>query len=181
MHEDGGPLEDELEAVDSGELNPELPDVPEEDPVEDDVEIDLPELEDESLDEWDPEWGFLALSPPDYSYCAGWRTESMPRPSREEVAQALESLKRLWPDIAGEELADNTAPLAFTGRKFRRLVVCVFEDREAPWGGWDWLDRERRHAFTRLRAAVNEAIAPLGVDHIDFLVGVRPREEPADG
>jgi hypothetical protein len=64
-----------------------------------------------------------------------------------------------------------TRPVAFTGKKARRLLVQAEGEAIPPWGGW--FDRSteeaKRRTFTRFRSAVNKAIAPHEVDHIDFV------------
>ena len=100
-----------------------------------------------------------------------WRFEPATRPSPEGEAQAIQALRVNWPTIAGDALARATEPLALTGRKRRRLLVHVRADCTPPWGTWTHLaGGETRRTFTLLRRAVNEAIAPLEVDHIDFEV-----------
>jgi hypothetical protein len=96
---------------------------------------------------------------------------------REAVTSAvrskiLEFLRANWPAIAGTVLAGSTKPTAITGKKGRRLLVSVDEAASAPpWGTWTSLAKdERRRSFTEFRRAINEAIAPIEIDHIDFAV-----------
>jgi hypothetical protein len=98
-----------------------------------------------------------------------WNFDAKPMPDAGSVRTALAVLVKHWPTIVGAELGRMTKPLRFTGKKKRRLVVEAAAEQAPPWGGWDYLasGRERR-AFTRLRSAINQAIAPLEVDHIDF-------------
>jgi len=79
-----------------------------------------------------------------------------------------------WTEIAGPGLGAVTRPLAFTGKKARRLVICVEDTAIAPWGGWTCLssDESKRRSFTQFRRAVNDAIAPHEVDHIEFITSV---------
>jgi hypothetical protein len=101
-----------------------------------------------------------------------WDYESKIRPSSDQLAQTMEKLISQWNEIVGDELARVTRPLAFTGKKARRLLVQADADAVPPWGGWSYLSREesKRRTFTRFRAAVNRAIAPHEVDHIDFVI-----------
>jgi len=93
-------------------------------------------------------------------------------PSSKLIQKSLELLLDRWPVIAGKELSKITRPLKFTGSKARRLLVQYESGTLPPWGGWECLskDESKRRSFTQLRAAVNEAIAPHGVDHIGFVV-----------
>jgi len=53
-----------------------------------------------------------------------------------------------------------------------RTLHLVFGEGAAtpPWGAWSSLpvNEETRRKFTRFRAAINAAIAPHEVDHVDF-------------
>lgn len=98
-----------------------------------------------------------------------WRSDPKPAPNGENIQSAMAILLREWPAIAGSELARITRPLPFAGKKKRRLAVKADGEQVPPWGGWNHLaPGEERRAFTRLRCAINKAIAPLEVDHIDF-------------
>jgi hypothetical protein len=101
----------------------------------------------------------------------GANTEPRERPSPEELREHLESLSSRWPEVVGVELATATRPESFTGRKARRLVVVADGDASPPWGSWSELsvNEVERMEFTRFRSAVNAAIAPHEVDHIDFV------------
>lgn len=109
-----------------------------------------------------------------------WDFEAKTRPSHEDIVKHLNYLKSYWPDIASPELAALTSPLRFTGRKKRLLVVSAQFRTEPPWGSWIDLSpvESKRRLFTRFRSAVNKAIAPHEVDHIDFvfLDGVKNEE-----
>ena len=106
----------------------------------------------------------------------GWDTEPKERPRDDEVAASLEKLKECWLEIAGVELAKNTEPIGFTGKKRRRLVVRANANHQPPWGSWNSLAWGNRRAFTQFRRTVNYLIAPLEVDHIDFDVSIpKPR------
>lgn len=97
-----------------------------------------------------------------------WSYEPKPRFDAAAKSRALEVLRKNWASIAGE-IASSTAPAHFTGSKSRRLVVSVINDAAPPWGSWTaFVPGETRRSFTALRKAVNQAIVPLEVDHIDF-------------
>jgi len=108
--------------------------------------------------------------------CRPWDFDSKLRPSSEEVARHFEILKSRWSEIVGPELAHIAHPLAFTGEKARRLLVQAECSTRAPWGDWALLSpvETERRTFTRLRAAVNKAIAPHEIDHIDFTTDAEP-------
>lgn len=99
-----------------------------------------------------------------------WDFESKSRPPSDHLAKLMETLLSRWPVIVGNELASVTRPLAFTGEKARRLLVLANAAATPPWGSWSHLSTQelKRRTFTRFRAAINEAIAPHEVDHIDF-------------
>jgi len=101
-----------------------------------------------------------------------WSYEPRQRPDAQQIETCLAGLERLWPEIAGEDIARVTRPVRLTGAKGRRLVVTAAPGHTPPWGDWDRLsdDPSKRRAFSRLRAAVNRAIAPHEIDHIDFVV-----------
>lgn len=99
-----------------------------------------------------------------------WDFERKERPEESVLTAALAKLVAQWPDIAVGFAAD-TRPICFSGEKARRLVVAVLTDAKPPWGGWherSYTEEERR-TFTAFRRAVNEAIAPHEVDHIEFV------------
>ncbi|HEX4078635.1 MAG TPA: hypothetical protein VHX61_07160 [Rhizomicrobium sp.] len=100
-----------------------------------------------------------------------WNSDPRPEVGRAERAAAIHVLKSEWSTIAGVALADITKPLRMTGRKGRRLVVAASSSFAPPWGSWTGLSREekKRRSFATLLAAVNRAIAPLEIDHIDFI------------
>jgi hypothetical protein len=103
--------------------------------------------------------------------------ETKQRPSREGIFRHLDHLRSHWSDIAGPALSAITRPLAFSGKKARRLLVFAESAASPPWGGWTYRSRieDERRTFTQFRSAVNTVIAPHKVDHIGFLpvVGVR--------
>lgn len=99
-----------------------------------------------------------------------WTSDPKPKGNAESAAHAIEILRARWDEVAGQELCSVTSPLRFEGAKRRRLVVLAKREASPPWGTWTSLDQgEKRRFFTRLRAAVNAAIEPLEVDHIDFI------------
>jgi hypothetical protein len=98
-----------------------------------------------------------------------WHYDPRPKPSREQTEEALRKLKAEWERTIEPHLASLTTPLSFTGRKMRRLVVKADFSSDPPWGSWTSIsNRDQRGTFTQLRKAVNEAIRPLEVDHIEF-------------
>ena len=98
-----------------------------------------------------------------------WSFDTKPVPNAEKIRAAIATLSKDWTRIVGLELGRMTKPLRFTGKKKRRLVVRADEKHAPPWGGWNALaPGENRRAFTHLRSAINRAISPLEVDHIDF-------------
>jgi hypothetical protein len=103
-----------------------------------------------------------------------WDFEAKVRPTNEELAKHLEYLSSHWAEIAGSALSTVTRPVAFTGKKARRLLASAEATAAPPWGGWtDRSSNEaKRRTFTRFRAAVNRAITPHEVDHIDFITNV---------
>ncbi len=98
-----------------------------------------------------------------------WDFESKEKPDENALKITFYKLLEEWVLIAGD-IASMTRPIGFSGIKSRRLVVAVLADIDPPWGNWDRLSLhpEQRRTFTRFRAAVNTAIAPHEVDHIDF-------------
>lgn len=101
-----------------------------------------------------------------------WDFEPKVRPPEEELEQHLAYLTAQWSDIAGSHLSTVTRPMAFTGKKARRLLVQAKGESSPPWGGWSDRSTEeaKRRTFTRFRSAVNEAIASHEVDHIEFVI-----------
>jgi hypothetical protein len=107
-----------------------------------------------------------------------WDFQPRTKPDAEVIDSLLLRLKSRWAEIAGPEISRNTRPIQFDGSKARRLVVLANASASPPWGTWTELapDDESRRSFTRLRAAVNAAIAPHEVDHIDFQTQETPLE-----
>lgn len=99
-----------------------------------------------------------------------WNFKSKKRPTESELDDYIDKIKTKWKLIAGLDLAEITKPLKFTGKKARRLLVVANPSFIPPWGGWDYLskDKEKRRIFTEFRHSVNEVIAPHEVDHISF-------------
>ena len=139
---------------------------------------------------WAEKWGFIAIIEaitPDMMHCVEqitgcdtgpfgdpmylpWSYKLKPVVSREAASEAISRLKTDWEKIAGAELCKRTHPLRLTGKKRRRLVAYADPSVNPPWGTWTRLaNGSARREFTRLRAAVNAAIQPLVVDHIDFV------------
>ncbi len=52
-----------------------------------------------------------------------WDFEAKVRPTKEELVKYLEYLSAHWGEIAGSDLSTVTRPVAFTGKKARRLLV----------------------------------------------------------
>jgi len=96
-----------------------------------------------------------------------WDYEPKSRPSSEDIDRLLRVLLSSWSEGVGEELGRGDRPLAFLGAKGPRLLVTpIF----ALWGTWSHLSsiESERRACTRFRAAINRAIAPHEIDHVDF-------------
>jgi hypothetical protein len=100
-----------------------------------------------------------------------WDFEAKVRPSDDELANHLEYLFAHWANIAGSVLSVITRPLMFTGKKARRLLVEADSTATPPWGRWSHRSSQEaeRRTFTHFRSAVNQAIAPHEVDHIEFI------------
>ena len=99
-----------------------------------------------------------------------WTSDPKRVPSTEELERAMRTLLQRWIELAGDELAKGTSPICFSGPKKRKLIVHADPAMTPPWGTWNSLadGPDRRH-FTRLRAAINDAIVPIEIDHIDFV------------
>ena len=99
-----------------------------------------------------------------------WDYETKVRPKKETLEFNFFKLQSQWPNIA-VDIAHVTKPVAFTGKKARRLLVNVLQDSSPPWGDWDRLSysEEKRRSFTKLRQDVNRNLNSHKVDHIDFM------------
>jgi hypothetical protein len=112
-----------------------------------------------------------------------WDSEAKVRPPEDDLAKHLEYLSAHWADIAGAGLSIVTRPAAFTGKKARRLLVEAEVTATPPWGGWLYRapDEAKRRTFTRFRSAVNKAISPHEIDHIEFTIRLRLAKGSAAG
>lgn len=106
---------------------------------------------------------------PDNSH---WNSEPRPKRTDEDVRNALQALKLNWQSVVGEALSAALDPVAITGPKSRRLVVNVITEVVPPWGTWESANADPA-SFRDFRRRVNTLIAPLEVDHIDFVVPKR--------
>ena len=99
-----------------------------------------------------------------------WDFGAKSRPPADQLTQSMDILFSRWAEIVGNELANVTRPLLFSGEKARRLLILANATSNPPWGSWSQLSTQesKRRTFTHFRAAINEAIAPHEVDHIDF-------------
>lgn len=104
-------------------------------------------------------------------YHFGWTSDPKPKMNLETASMLIKQLIANWDNIAGPELSAVTLPHRFAGTKGCRLLVFAKRDVSPPWDTWTMLDRDKnkRSLFTRLRAAVNAAIKPVEVHHIDFI------------
>ena len=111
-----------------------------------------------------------------------WDYSSKTKPDYEPLSQALQRLTDEWPSIA-DGFSAHTKPLGFTGAKARRLVVGVSSDDAPLWGSWDSLSviESKRRTFTAFRQAVNDAIKPMEVDHIDFIKRTTEKDSGGNG
>lgn len=107
---------------------------------------------------------------PDSTY---WNSDPRTKPTSEQLVIAFTAMQSQWIKIAGDELARYTRPIAFTGKKKRRLVVAVDADYSPKWGTWTSFEADPA-AFRDFRSAVNAVIRPVEVDHIDFTVRCAP-------
>jgi|LSQX01.3.fsa_nt_gb hypothetical protein len=100
-----------------------------------------------------------------------WDFECKPKHSEKERLSALEHLRANWIETVGNEMGNRMYPKSITGVKGRRLLVYADNTYIPPWGTWDELsfNKAMRITFTNFRAAINKAIAPYEVDHIDFI------------
>lgn len=99
-----------------------------------------------------------------------WDYEPKSPPRSEDLDRHLEMLRSQWSEIVGADISRATRPIAFTGRKARCLLIHADPTIQPPWGSWfqlSELESERR-TFTAFRSAINKAIAPHEVDHVEF-------------
>jgi hypothetical protein len=101
-----------------------------------------------------------------------WDFGTKARPASAELEQHFRMLASKWSEIVGDELGRVTRPLAFGGQKARRLLVSADSNARPTWGGWSYLSNHEsgRRTFTRFRTAINKAITPHEVDHVDFII-----------
>ena len=99
-----------------------------------------------------------------------WDSTEKQRPSDEEICAALKRLRTDWQAIVGSRLGEISRPVEFTGAKARRLIVEFDPQTTPPWGDWNQRSAEEdaRRSFTTFRKAINAAISPLEVDHVEF-------------
>ena len=100
-----------------------------------------------------------------------WDFEEKSCPSPETLDKSLKVLFERWTEIVGADLSNYTRPISFTGKKARRLLIKADIEYSPPWGGWTYLSNieSERRAFTQFRSAINDAISPHEIDHIDFI------------
>jgi hypothetical protein len=110
-----------------------------------------------------------------------WDYDAKETPSPEDIARSFRALQENWNSIVGPDLAKIISVQGFHGRKKRRLIVQADMTAVPPWGTWTSLvSDERRRSFTQFRAAINKAIAPLEVDHIDFVPYTSEQQDKKD-
>jgi hypothetical protein len=108
-----------------------------------------------------------------------WDFESKPTPSSDTINRYFEVLSSNWTQIVGADLGKVTRPIFFSGKTARRLLVQANPDIQPAWGNWQFLSNAEgeRRAFTQFRAAINKAIEPHEVDHIDFATSTLATEK----
>lgn len=101
-----------------------------------------------------------------------WNYKEKAKPSQKEIRDLFERIELTWETIVGEDYAEITWPLRFTGKKFRRLLIVADKNVVPPWGTWNSLSKieSERRTFTDFRKRINSAIQTHEVDHIDFIV-----------
>jgi hypothetical protein len=102
-----------------------------------------------------------------------WNCDPKPKLDHDSREILIATLRSNWVDIVGNNLGNITFPVRLTGTKGRKLLVAVRSGRKPPWGSWTTLasSYDRRRTFTAFRKAINHAISPHVVDHIDFIFG----------
>ena len=100
-----------------------------------------------------------------------WDYETKKRPSAADLATWIKRLKADWTSVVGTKVGSVTHPLSFSGAKARRLVVQADFTVQPPWGDWTQPSQVELHrrTFTQFRGAINQAISPHEVDHVDFV------------
>lgn len=106
-----------------------------------------------------------------------WDFEEKHLPEQNDIDSYLDCLISNWESIVGKVLSSVTKPFMFTGEKARRLLVYYQESFDPPWGGWSHLSdiESERRTFTDFRTAINKAISPHEVDHIEFVLKCKDR------
>jgi hypothetical protein len=118
----------------------------------------------------DDEWHFVSTySSPRWNDYSCTQHPKQVRPSDDDLTRYFTYLESHWLELAGPAIGPNTRPLAFTGRRRRRLLVLADARVVPPWGDWNsFRPSANRESFASLRRAVNAAISPHAVDSIDF-------------
>jgi hypothetical protein len=108
-----------------------------------------------------------------------WDFHPKPTPSSDMINRHFEILSSNWAEIVGADLGKVTRPLYFSGKKARRLLVQANPHIQPAWGNWHFLSNAEgeRRAFTQFRGAINKAIEPHEVDHIDFATSTLATEK----
>ncbi len=102
-----------------------------------------------------------------------WDFESKTRPTLEQLKSHLRRLQSRWGEIVTDAaISRATKPIAFTGPKARSLLVQADPAVQPPWGSWSQLSKieSERRMFTAFRSAINKAIAPHEIDHVQFTI-----------
>lgn len=112
------------------------------------------------------------IGPMDGPVYREWNSDPKIRPTSNDLDKYMHILTSHWLEIVGLEAGSITRPIKFTGTKARRLLVWADNNHPAPWGNWFERsnDKAKRITFTKFRTAINAAITPHEVDHIDFMV-----------
>ncbi|PKO01230.1 MAG: hypothetical protein CVU42_00025 [Chloroflexi bacterium HGW-Chloroflexi-4] len=107
-----------------------------------------------------------------------WNYGPREKPEKEAIDIAIEKLKTNWVSVVGSKLAEITAPVCFTGKKSRRLLVSANFATNPPWLTWSKKSAgEEGKVFTMFCQNINETIFPLEIDHIDFIDSKNLKEE----
>jgi hypothetical protein len=82
-----------------------------------------------------------------------WDFDAKSCPSLEQIAQFMKTLLSRCSEIVGQEIANATRPLAFTGEKARRLLVVADFSVTPPCGCWAHLStHESKRRFYQARS-----------------------------